>query len=554
MVKRIFSFLPELAALALAAALRAPGLGEATLTASETRIWMFAGDSWGHLLRLFRLAADPNTGTFFPYVWFLKLWLRWGDSEAWLRLPSLLAGMIAVVMVYFFARRVFGRWAGVIAAILFAAAPYNVAASRTVSATSIGVALFVIGLYLFYLIFEGDRRPVIIASFAAVTLVGVNFGFHAALLILPMNVLFFGFAKDRMKSIWWWIPLNLALIGCALYWEPRWAATFFVKPPTWESARNQSIYGFIPKESIAYLQLRLLFIEKYFKILFTLGGFYFNSLLVNGWSFLGVIILVVSYHYFPFLGFREYEGGYRPRVFAFITLALTLALAGLFSMTQLQLWEVLLPAAAVLYAVAAHGAVKHTGWRGKTLLALMILSMVLGFVPMQRAEEKSRPDWREAAAFLESDPERLSPIVLIDGGEDTLPLFYYGRPFLSRLVSLMPDIDLKIIGKDKFRQDEFLPVIKGTVDTRPPEGIMNLFKLYPRVWIVKKGAGLPEKPRWAREYAIWLQKFAVVVKEKKIEGGLRIENRRAKDKPADDKQIDGDIYLQLYELRGLNPN
>jgi hypothetical protein len=548
-VKNITKWLPEAFVLALAAVVRLPALGGPPLTVSETRIWMFARDGWAHLWLLFGLGADFNTGTVFPYLWLLKFCMKlFGTTEAWLRAPSAAAGLATVIVLYFFARRVFGRWAAVIAAALLAAAPYHVAASRTAGPAAIGILLCALGLLLFHRIYEGRRDAATVAGFAAVMLIGVNFSFYSALLLLPMNILFIGFARDRTKALWWWIPLNAALIGCVVFWEPRLAATFFSRPPAWAATEEQALHDLVPNESIVGLKTQLIFLEKYYLFVFTLGGFYFSGeWLANGWSVIGWIAVAVSCHYFPYLGFREYEGGYRARVFAFIMLGAMLGVAALLSFTAAPAWETLLPAVLIFLPVIGNGAARFSGWRGKSLLAVLLLSTVFGFVPMQREEEQARPDWRSAARFLETAPGGRETVVLTDGGAATLPLFYYGGKLGNRIVSLMPDIDLETIGgrsggESRFRQEEVLPVIRGTVDSRPPDGLANLFSANDRLWIVRRGADLPENPRWAREYAIWIIGAADVILEKKVDNwGAKPGKSRAKPRSGQGSALKGNL-------------
>lgn len=61
-------------------------------------------------------------------LFLLMTWLlaRWGDSEVLLRLPSVLAGTLAVVAVYLLGRRLFGARAGLVSALLTALVPFSV--------------------------------------------------------------------------------------------------------------------------------------------------------------------------------------------------------------------------------------------------------------------------------------------------------------------------------------------------------------------------------------------------------------------------------------------
>lgn len=61
-------------------------------------------------------------------LFLLLTWLlaRWGDTEVLLRLPSVLAGTLAVVVVYLLGKRLFGERAGLVAALLTALVHFSV--------------------------------------------------------------------------------------------------------------------------------------------------------------------------------------------------------------------------------------------------------------------------------------------------------------------------------------------------------------------------------------------------------------------------------------------
>lgn len=564
-MNRIFRWMPEVLIAALAVALRAPGLGRAPLSVTEARVWLFTADNWQHLWRLFQIQADRDTGSLFTYIAALKFWSGFGSGEAWLRLPSLLAGLAALVFVYLFARQIFGRAAGCVAALMMAVSPYHIMTCRMAGANAIGFLFFVIVLYLFARVFEGENRGWTALSFAVAAIAGVNYGFHTALLILPMNVLYLGFGRERVRGLWWWIPLNAALIGSVMYWLPRWSATFFIP------SSNFAVNEIFPKEIMAndtflMLRTRMILVEKYIQIIYGLGGAYFYQRLADGWSVLGAVLLPVVYHYLPFIGLREYEGGYRPRVFGFIMIALLIAAAAGLSLTTLPLWETLLPCSVVFYALAANGAVRFSGWRAKTLLALMFFCVVFGFVRSERLEERSRPDWRRAASEIAADPSG-APAAFLDGSISP-PLFYYGQNIRNRIFALTPNIDMKPIGNGLYCQDEVLPVLKFTVDPYPPDGIAKLFipggsalpggMIFvqpvqpPEVWVIRVGAEYPENPRWAREYAIWLNGYAVKIKEESITPAIRIGSKRKRSVPGDDRLLvpeEDRIFLQKWALK-----
>ncbi len=65
--------------------------------------------------------------------------------------------------------------------------------------------------------------------------------------------------------------------------------------------------------------------------------------------------------------------------------------------------------------------------------------------------------------------------------------------------------------------------MKLTIDPHAPDGIAALFNRSPELWVIRKGEKLPESPRWAREYAIWIQKYAALIQDTPIGADFRVQ-------------------------------
>ena len=114
------------AVLFVAAALRLYGLGFESLWLDETISVRFAN------LGVSEIVEGSKTDNNFPtYYLLLHHWVAlFGGSELAVRLPSALMGILAVYLVYAVGARLFGRGAGVVAALLLAVSPYHVAYSQ----------------------------------------------------------------------------------------------------------------------------------------------------------------------------------------------------------------------------------------------------------------------------------------------------------------------------------------------------------------------------------------------------------------------------------------
>jgi 4-amino-4-deoxy-L-arabinose transferase-like glycosyltransferase len=96
----------------------------------------------------------------FPYTrvvaWSLMLF---GDDALAARLPSVLFGMLTVLLAFVAGRRFFGPIAGLVSALLLAVLPFEVVWSRACRMYSMYQFLYLLALYSFYRGFEAEREP-----------------------------------------------------------------------------------------------------------------------------------------------------------------------------------------------------------------------------------------------------------------------------------------------------------------------------------------------------------------------------------------------------------
>lgn len=114
-------------ALAVAAALRLPGIGTWSLWVDEVATAGFASLDWGELTGpLARLETNPPT-----YYLLVKAWtMGAGASDGALRLPSALAGIASVAALWVLCRDAFGRRAAFWSAMILAVAGWHLFHSR----------------------------------------------------------------------------------------------------------------------------------------------------------------------------------------------------------------------------------------------------------------------------------------------------------------------------------------------------------------------------------------------------------------------------------------
>lgn len=122
------------------------------------------------------------------HIYLGALLLRFAHvSEGVIRLPSVLAGLSAIWLMYFLGARLFrSRWYGMLAAALLALTPAEFLASRFKVESHFPVP-FVVGWLLCVLLYEDTRRTRWLAAAGATLGLGV-YSYHAAPMMMPVYV------------------------------------------------------------------------------------------------------------------------------------------------------------------------------------------------------------------------------------------------------------------------------------------------------------------------------------------------------------------------------
>ena len=108
------------------ALVRFVGIDYASLTSDEASTFAFASQTWGDLWGE-RALIETNPPIYYSIQ---KIFMQFGGSEFWLRLPSAIFGTLAIIATYALARLLAGSMAGLFSASLIATAPYFVLYSQ----------------------------------------------------------------------------------------------------------------------------------------------------------------------------------------------------------------------------------------------------------------------------------------------------------------------------------------------------------------------------------------------------------------------------------------
>jgi mannosyltransferase len=107
------------------------------------------------------------------YYFLLRGWLRFGDSEFWLRSLSVLFGLGAIGAVYQFGKRFLSQRTGIVAAALLAVHCFHIRYSQELRSYSLLAFLLILSMYLFLLALESPERRILWFLYACVSALAI---------------------------------------------------------------------------------------------------------------------------------------------------------------------------------------------------------------------------------------------------------------------------------------------------------------------------------------------------------------------------------------------
>lgn len=182
------TWVPVVVTTALALALRVLFIGDKSIWADEGVSILIARLDWRSFVGVL-MQYEANMGLYYVL---LRLWVLLGDSEAIVRSLSLVCAVAAVPVLYLLGTRLFGRAAGLTAALLLALNTFHIEHAQSARGYSLVVLLVALSSVLFVKGVESpSRRPWI--AYVLVAALAVYSHFFAALLVLSqwVSVLFF---------------------------------------------------------------------------------------------------------------------------------------------------------------------------------------------------------------------------------------------------------------------------------------------------------------------------------------------------------------------------
>lgn len=211
-------------------------LGDLSLWRDEVASVVFAKGSLGDLLNLVDRNRDSvGLANMATYYLLLHFWLALGESEAQIRLLSVIFGVASVVPVYFIGRRLAGWMAGALAAGIYVLIPYAIHYSQ--EARGYSMATLAAGLLTWLVLIGVDRRRawpwLAYGLVAAVGLyvhffIGLVVAAHGAWLLATRQV------PPLMGALAAVVPILLALVPIPFIISEFGGTQEWIPPLTWE--------------------------------------------------------------------------------------------------------------------------------------------------------------------------------------------------------------------------------------------------------------------------------------------------------------------------------
>lgn len=384
----ISSNLPAVLVITLAGVLRLYHLGTESL-------WIDEGYSLRDALSHYSLTDIRPL-----YFRLLSFWMVFGKSEAWLRLPSAIFGILSVALLYILVDRLYGRRPAVLASLLLAVSPLHVNHSQEVRMYSLATMLVIAEVLVFVRYFD-QGKP--INLIACLLVAGVTFLVFplTIIMLLPFNLLFLYRLRNVRKSLaWYGSQVILILVGIPFLPAVLRSLREFSEAWTWR----------LPKPGLTDL-------------LWATRDFYLWRIPVEHAS---VVVLTGMYTVFV-LGiavvgaiayFRKARWQTAIIILWLITPLIATALVSNLS-TNIWLVRYVIYASPAYYILTALGL---SAFRNTRILALLLTGVIL--LPLVRLTsyygKPHRPQWREAVAYIQSN--------LMPG--DTIAIYRYGNRYV----------------------------------------------------------------------------------------------------------------------------
>jgi mannosyltransferase len=353
-----------------------------------------------------------SPGDFHPplYYLFIRLWsYLFPVNEVFLRLPSVLFGVLSIYVIYLIGKLIHSQKTGLIAAILLAVAPLHIYYSQEARMYSLTLLLVFVSVYFFLKVLKKESRNGWVLFSLSLPLILLTD--YPALLILPC---FWLYALLVKKSKAWWKSFLLSHLLLILVFVLL--SGLFTEQLKAGLSVNTTMPGWWKVLGQANLKEILLIPTK-----FILGRIGFDNKIV----YAGIIALSgLSYGYLIWRGRKIVIKNYFLLIWLFLPIALAALISFKISIFSYFRLIFVLPA---MYLILALGL---TSFKKKTLSFLLPIVVLVNllFASIYLFNPKfQREDWRGLTDFILKEKGEGKPVVIFVANSQMEALKYYAK-------------------------------------------------------------------------------------------------------------------------------
>lgn len=317
------------------------------------------------------------TGDFQPplYYLILHLYMKLGITSEWfLRIPSVILGLLTIMIVYKLTKELVNKKVALIASLLLSTSQFHIYYSQELRMYSLLAFLSTLSMWAFF-----KKRFLILA---VTNIFGLYTNYMFGLIFIPQLVWMYHSYKNNWRK--WLISLSISFI-CFLPWLP-----IFLKQ--WET--SQSVLKLPGWQSISSLPIWKLLPQIFLK--FTLGRINFD----NKYFYFGIFLLLTIVFAYILAHLRKKVSKDLKFVLNWFISPLVGAIVLSFFIPIAGVWRLifLLPPFLILVSIAVTN-IKHS-----LLFIMLILAINMGANLIYWIDIKyQRENWRDAVAYMQND-------------------------------------------------------------------------------------------------------------------------------------------------------
>ena len=222
-------------------ALRLYGLGSESLWWDE--VYAISTMAQPGALEIIRLSSTDNNPPLFYLI--LHYWMLFaGDSAFWVRLPSAIAGALAIPVMYGIGKLLFDRGAGLLAALILALSAYNVRYAQEARGYSLMVLLTLLSFYFFAKLVKGSSSRYTSVGYVVCTALLLYAHFYGVFFVAA-QVLYLLVSREDLRR---WLLPGVALALLYVPWVLLLAVNVLSPAGAWQGGTT-----WIPEPTLAGL-------------------------------------------------------------------------------------------------------------------------------------------------------------------------------------------------------------------------------------------------------------------------------------------------------------